>query len=152
SVFERISAVSGATTLRPMKWIAYGPDAWLLQFAEKLNDHAFTRARAITQELEHRPPEGLIEFVPAFTSILLEFAQGSFGDPQRKELASRLNRARAVSMARTRPKEITVCYDGPDLERVAAQGRLEVEQVIERHLRPVYKVYAVGFSPGFPYL
>jgi KipI family sensor histidine kinase inhibitor len=135
-----------------MKWIAYGPDAWLLQFADKLNDHAFARARAITRELEQRPPEGLIEFVPAFTSILLEFAQGSFDEAQRKELARRLKRARGVSMARVRAQEITVCYDGPDLERVAAQGRLEVEQVIERHWRPVYKVYAVGFSPGFPYL
>ena len=135
-----------------MKWIPYGANAWLLQFADKLNHQAFSRCRAVTRELEQRPPEGLIEFVPAFTSVLLEFAPGSFEEGQRKALARRLSRARTGSLPKPRLKEIPVCYDGPDLERVASQSRLQVNEVIQLHLRPLYQVYAIGFSPGFPYL
>jgi allophanate hydrolase subunit 1 len=31
------------------------------------------RIRAIVDEIETRPPPGLVEYVPAFTTILLEF-------------------------------------------------------------------------------
>lgn len=135
-----------------MKWTSYGPDAWLLQFAEQLNDQSFARGRAVARELEERPPAGLLEFVPAFTTVLFEFAPGTFGESERKSLAAKLGRLRPDKLSRPPIREIPVCYDGPDLERVAAQHRLRVEQVIERHARPVYKVYALGFSPGFPYL
>jgi KipI family sensor histidine kinase inhibitor len=135
-----------------MQWTSYGPDAWLLHFAEQLNDESFARGRAIVRELRERPPAGLLEFVPAFTSVLLEFAPGTFGEPERKSLATKLTRLRPEKLLRAEIKEIPVCYSGPDLERVATQHKLRVEQVIQRHVLPVYKVYALGFSPGFPYL
>ena len=49
-------------------------------------------------------------------------------------------------------KEIPVRYDGPDLERVAKIKGLSVAQVCELHAATIYKVYMLGFAPGFPYL
>ena len=54
-----------------------------------------------------------------------------------------------------RAVEIPVCYDGdlgPDLEDVAAFGSCSVEEVIARHSGRSYRVYMVGFVPGFAYL
>ena len=51
--------------------------------------------------------------------------------------------------------EIPVCYGGgfgPDLEEVAARHDLTTRQVIRRHSRPLYRVYFLGFLPGFAYL
>src|SRR6185436_13190861 len=135
-----------------MKWIPYGPDAWLLQFAERLDEKVAARGRAIAGELERRPVPGLVEYVVAFTTVLLEFAPGAGTEAERRALGVRLTRAARGKLPRAALIEIPVCYDGPVLERVAAHHRLDVEQVIERHMRPVYKVYALGFSPGFPYL
>jgi inhibitor of KinA len=45
-----------------------------------------------------------------------------------------------------------VRYDGSDLERVAQANQLSVAQLCELHAAPVYKVYMLGFAPGFPYL
>ncbi len=41
---------------------------------------------------------------------------------------------------------------GPDIENVANYCKLSVEEVIEIHSKPFYRVYMIGFSPGFPYL
>lgn len=52
----------------------------------------------------------------------------------------------------SRTVEIPVCYDGPDLEKVAATAKLSVSEVIQKHSETLYNVYFLGFSAGFPYL
>jgi len=50
---------------------------------------------------------------------------------------------------------IPVCYDGdygPDQEWIARQKGLSVEDVIRIHHSGSYRIYMVGFLPGFPYL
>ena len=137
-----------------MDWIPYGPSAVLIRFADCVGDAAFERCRAMTSELEKHSPHGLIEFVPAFTTLLLEF------DPREvpntadamRELLPLLKRAASHPHRPPPVKEIPVWYDGPDLERVAQANQLSVREVRERHSAPVYKVYMLGFAPGFPYL
>lgn len=41
---------------------------------------------------------------------------------------------------------------GLDLERIASQTHLEVEEVIARHAAVEYRVQVIGFAPGFAYL
>ena len=41
---------------------------------------------------------------------------------------------------------------GPDLNRLAANAGLSIEQVIKLHQSIEYRVYAIGFAPGFAYL
>lgn len=48
--------------------------------------------------------------------------------------------------------EIPVCYDGPDLDEVARQTGLPTAEVIARHAAREYRVYLLGFVPGFAYL
>jgi len=54
-----------------------------------------------------------------------------------------------------RPFRIPVCYEGayaPDLAEVARQQGLSVPEVIGLHTAGIYRVYMIGFLPGFPYL
>lgn len=51
-----------------------------------------------------------------------------------------------------REVEIPVRYDGPDLAWVAEQTGLSVEEVIRLHSQAPYRVFATGFTPGFPFL
>lgn len=51
--------------------------------------------------------------------------------------------------------EVAVAYggaDGPDLQAVAEAVRLSPEQVVRRHCAVTYRVFMLGFLPGFPYL
>lgn len=48
--------------------------------------------------------------------------------------------------------EITVAYDGPDLDEVCSRHEISPERFIARHTEPDYLVEAIGFLPGFGYL
>lgn len=48
--------------------------------------------------------------------------------------------------------EIPVIYDGEDLSYVADYHQISEEQVIELHTTPTYRVYMMGFLPGFAYM
>ncbi|MGH9422906.1 MAG: 5-oxoprolinase subunit PxpB [Thermoanaerobaculia bacterium] len=52
----------------------------------------------------------------------------------------------------SRTHEISVTYDGPDLEDVATALGLSTEDVIGRHLARTYSVDLIGFVPGWAYL
>ena len=50
---------------------------------------------------------------------------------------------------------IPVCYDpsfGLDLKSLAKTNKLSVDQVIEIHTQQTYRVYMLGFLPGFAYM
>ncbi len=51
--------------------------------------------------------------------------------------------------------EMPVCYDeqfGSDLSSIAHSKNLSIEEVIEIHLSRIYRVYMMGFLPGFAYM
>lgn len=96
--------------------------------------------------------------VPAHASVTLYY------DPMRADGAALVATVRAlVSELPLRvPREtvgdsllevvIPVRYNGPDLADVARATGLDAEEVIERHAARVYRVYMVGFVPGFAYM
>ncbi len=48
--------------------------------------------------------------------------------------------------------EIPVIYDGDDLSYVADYHQISEAQVIKLHTAPTYRVYMMGFLPGFAYM
>ncbi len=48
--------------------------------------------------------------------------------------------------------EIPVIYDGEDLAYVADYHQISEAQVVETHTNPIYRVYMMGFLPGFAYM
>lgn len=50
---------------------------------------------------------------------------------------------------------IPVCYDAafaPDIETLAHTKQLSIPEVIRQHTSRPYRVYMIGFLPGFPYM
>lgn len=51
--------------------------------------------------------------------------------------------------------EIPVCYDlefGIDLKEISQKSNLDIQEIINLHSEVVYKIYFIGFLPGFLYL
>ena len=48
--------------------------------------------------------------------------------------------------------EIPVAYDGEDLSYVADYHQISEVRVVELHTTPTYRVYMMGFLPGFAYM
>lgn|GEM_PF-295628 len=50
---------------------------------------------------------------------------------------------------------VPVCYggkEGPDLEELSKAKNMTIEDIIQLHCSLIYRVYMIGFLPGFPYL
>jgi KipI family sensor histidine kinase inhibitor len=96
------------------------------------------------------------EVVPTFCSVTVHY------DPittEPEELKRRLLdlAARTPSYVSTSPQTVTVPVqyggeDGPDLDELSRTVGLTPSQVINLHTSVLYRVYMLGFSPGFPYL
>lgn len=106
---------------------------------------------ALHAALVDTPPDGVIDLVPAATTLLLRV------DPSRSDLHQV---ARAVLEAEpepgTRPDaghvEIPVTYDGEDLAEVSRLTGLSERDVVAAHTGQEWTVAFCGFAPGFGYL
>ena len=130
----------------------FGPRALLIQFAEEVDHQSLARCRGLIRCLEENPLEGLHEVTPAYCSLLLEFDDSKRISGQLGTLHELLKAAQAQPPEEAPLHEISVCYDGPDIEEFAGRNGLLVPDVIELHALPTYSVFLIGFSPGFPYL
>jgi len=78
-------------------------------------------------------------------------------DLERTNIAQIMKELKSISPSRekiqTRLHRIPCCYEmGPDLSEAAKKLKLVEERMIELHAATIFTVYAIGFSPGFPYL
>ena len=107
---------------------------------------------AAARMLAH-PLGGVTDIVPGYANVYVEFDADRL-DPARVERWARERAERGDGPAPTlgRPVEIPVDYRGPDLAEVAARTGLTEAEVIAHHAAPDYQVFALGFTPGFPYL
>ncbi|MBJ2129676.1 allophanate hydrolase subunit 1 [Alteromonas sp. IB21] len=103
----------------------------------------------------------LRECVPSYDSLLIIFDMAlidSHGVYRAlKGLGDDINTPRAGKEQRGNNAlvEIPVWYGAPsasDLSLVSKKTSLSIEEIIKLHTSAIYKVYAVGFSPGFAYM
>ena len=131
-----------------------GDSALLVSFGEVIEEGVNLRVHAIARALENASPEWLVEVVPAYSSLLVIY------DPLKASYSEIETSVKAFLNAELeefqgRLIEVPVVYGGehgPDLEFVAEYNGLTPEEVIEIHSRPIYRVYFLGFLPGFAYL
>ena len=99
---------------------------------------------------------GVRDLSPAYSSILVRFNPLEL---THAEVEARLRelwpKLESVELPEPKRVEIPVSYGGdfgPDIEDVARHCGLSVEEVIALHSGAEYRVYFLGFSPGFAYL
>ncbi|WP_018110313.1 urea amidolyase family protein [Thermus igniterrae] len=120
-----------------------------LVLGEGLSEEANRRAQALARALREASLPGLWEAVPAYATLYLEY------DPKRLSRSQLLRRLRGLAwegQEEGRLRELPVRYDGEDLEEVARRTGLSLEEVKRRHQAPLYRVFALGFTPGFPFM
>ena len=100
--------------------------------------------------------EGVVEVIPAFSSLLVNYDPRVITYSQIRERMEKLLKLDVKSEESVcRIFEIPVCYGGeygPDLENIAANAGLTPEEVIRIHSSRDYLIYMLGFLPGFAYL
>lgn len=143
------------TETKPYRVVAAGDSVLIVEFEDRIDEAVNGRVVALAESLRQRSVAGVRDVVPTFRSVAIYF------DPLRTDVSalSRLLEDRALlGSAVRRDSEtirIPVCYGGvhgPDLETVAAAAGLSETEVADIHSGSTYRVYMLGFLPGFAYL
>ncbi len=142
-----------------------GENALIIYFAEQASSMVSVKVQQaeqfIRQAMKGDLSAEVIDIVPSYASIMVVFDLLTTDHHHiRNKLRLLLNNLDDVSAANTNVNESSVIElpvyysleSGPDLTSIANRSKLSVEQVIEIHLSTEYRVYAIGFAPGFAYL
>ncbi len=133
-----------------------GDSALVVEFEDRIDPAVNARAVALADALRAKPIGGVRDVVPTYRSVAIYF------DPlqtNQDALLARLEHdagrpARAVQRT-AEAIHIPVCYGGelgPDLGEVAEFGKLSEPAVIDLHVGATYRVFMLGFLPGFAYM
>lgn len=124
---------------------------WSAKIDPLINEEVLQMDRLIAKTFG----EKIIELVPTYHSLAVYLREGE-NISDFIEILKKINTT--VSGRDVKIDNviiIPVCYEStfaPDMEDVAKLNGLTVKEVIKLHTEGLYKVYFLGFLPGFPYL
>lgn len=134
---------------------------WGNRIDEKVNREVMARYRQFC----HQQFPGFIEAVPAYSSLTVYYDPvfirqlRSGSDTASAYVRDRITEMMGVALPDTDTAShlirIPVCYDpslAPDLEKMLREKGMETEELIRLHTGRIYRVYMMGFLPGFAYM
>jgi len=134
----------------------------LATFGDRIDEALSRRIAALTSALDELAIEGVLDLVPAYTSLTLLLDPVTTDIPALQNQIARLWTDWVESSDRStdpgqwgREVRIPVLYGGafgPDLLDVARHTGLRPEEITRRHAEARYVVGALGFAPGFGFL
>jgi inhibitor of KinA len=136
--------------------VTAGDSAVVVEFEERIDPAVNARTIAFAEAVQAANLPGVRDVVPTYRSTAIYF------DPLRTDSVALMAciereavKPPAAQPAPAAPVRIPVCYGGelgPDLEAVASFARADEDEVVRLHTAATYRVFMLGFVPGFAYL
>ena len=133
-----------------------GESVLIIEFEERIDPLVNATTIACAESIQAAAVAGVRDVVPTYRSVAIYF------DPLRTDTDALLERitheaetAGPGALVAREPLRIPVCYGGdlgPDLPQVAAFAKVSADEVVQRHASATYRVFMLGFVPGFAYL
>ena len=142
----------------PPSIYSLGDSALTLDLGNCIEEDLNARVLAVHDWLESHPLEGVFDRIVAYSSVSVFYDPTRIFD--RTAVSAWLSEAWHLTAAASlrgdgRDIRIPVCYEGeyaPDLEAVAREKGISPGEIIEIHSSIAYRIYMIGFLPGFPYM
>ena len=141
---------------RDFRLFSAGDSAIVVEFEERIDAAVNARAIRLAGAVQAAGIGGVRDVVPTYRSVAVFF------DPLRADyrmlvewLEREAGRPAKGPADVPAPVSVPVCYDaecGPDLAAVAAFARMSPDEVVAVHVDATYRVFMLGFVPGFTYM
>jgi inhibitor of KinA len=134
-----------------------GDSALIAEFGDRIDVDVNAHVVALAGALAACGLPGIRDVIPTYKSVAVHF------DPLTTPYDALVDAIRTASdsvhvspdAAERAPIRIPVCYDselGPDLPEVARFAQMNESDVATLHARSLYRVFMLGFAPGFAYM
>lgn len=142
-----------------------GDNALVIDFGNVIDEQINKLVHSIFYQLQHDPIPGMTEAVPGYSSLTIYYDVLFIRNKLNKQstafewVCENCKKYLSGENIETGDPEvlikIPVCYDkeyGPDLEFIASQNKISIEEIVRLHSSVTYRVYMLGFLPGFTYM
>ncbi|MGN1480357.1 5-oxoprolinase subunit PxpB [Porcipelethomonas sp.] len=139
-----------------IKFLITSDTAMTVVFGSEINEETNNMVNALAKALREKPLKGVTGICPAYCSLMISYNPVLISFKKLKRKIKSL--CRKLSVAGSEKKklwEIPVCYGGAygeDLEDTAKLLGISSDELIKRHSSVCYRIYMLGFLPGFAYL
>jgi len=139
-----------------MKIETAGQDAFIVYFADQASALVSAQIQQAVKNIRAQMSDIIVDLIPSYASLLVIYNLDncdSFAIKSRMRVALENlegEESKGGSLI-TLPAYYSL-ESGPDLNIIAERGKISVDEVIEIHQQQEYRVYAIGFAPGFAYL
>lgn len=128
----------------------------ILYFGSTIDPLVAKEVQKAYQALKKAKMEGFFEIIPSYASLMVSFDVLRYDfDEACAQIETIISRADNINEAVQSIVSIPVYYGrdvGLDLDVLAEEKNLEIEEIIDLHVKELYSVYAIGFAPGFAYM
>lgn len=142
-----------------------GDSAVTIDFGNAIDENINSIVIQLFDILKADPLQGMKETVPAYSSITVYYdlfqlsktkpAGNTVSGWISQQLEERLQKPIETIEKVPRLVTVPVCYEtefAPDIKHLAIQNNITVEEIIQIHSSKQYRVYMLGFLPGFSYM
>ena len=138
-----------------------GDSAMLISFGNEINETINIKVLAIFSQLKKAAIKGVRDIVPAYCSLAIYYDPITVpGDISAYEyfsgqIKSILYMQDELSQELSEKIRVPVCYAdkyGLDIRSLAVAKNITADDVIKIHTGKTYRVYMIGFLPGFAYM
>ena len=138
------------------KFCISGDRSVLAVYGNSIEKETNEKVRRMTALLTGRSHPGIVAVVGSYCSLSVHYDPLHTAFQEVTSLLLHLEKTLDNAVVpEERTVDIPVCYGGefgPDLHFVATHNGMSPEEVIARHSKSGYHIYAIGFAPGFCYL
>lgn len=142
-----------AVKIPAARFLPAGDRALLVEYGKKINETNNDCVSQLAAWLEAEQIEGIVELVPTYCSLMVCY------DPQVLSYFKLVQKLKAFvpqepgsAKGKKRIWEIPCLYDGEDLASMEELCQLSRDEIIKLHCSRDYRIYMLGFLPGFVYL
>jgi KipI family sensor histidine kinase inhibitor len=140
-----------------LRFLPAGDLAVCVELGEGISVEVNTRVRALEFLIQQKGLTGVLETVPAYSSLLVYYDPRAVGyESLCAAIAELVPQATMAVLPPSRTVELPCCYEDPGLgfDLAAAAKRLELstDDLVRLHAGADYLVYFIGFTPGLPYM
>ena len=149
----------------PYRIFPLGDAALTIEFGNTIDERINNTVLNLFDRLTASPLPGQLEAVPAYSSLTIYYNTASLFKTvppgtgvfewMSQKTSELLEMPLTGSTREQRKITIPVCYDeyfAPDIALVASENNISIEEVIRLHTAKQYRVYMLGFLPGFSYM
>ena len=142
--------------MQNIRILTAGDSSLLIEFGNEISPEINRRIAAVVELMREQHIEGVVDVIPAFCFLLVNYDPRVAGyEKMKKRLESLVRVDIKVGQTKRKIFEIPVLYGGeygPDLASIADHAGISEDEVVLIHSSKDYLIYMLGFLPGFCYL